>query len=331
MNIGKEIKTMRVRAFYVLAALMLSTATVFGITRDDVVANAAPFRDLRWSSKNSLNSCKATTWIRTPHAANSTVIGMVYNWGGNNTIAQFTQAIAGTGYPGNNCALSQGNTLGLRPNTWGVDCSGFFGNIFGITQKLDTTTIRNMTVAVRGDHAGLRTGDILVKAGDHVAVYLSGSPTGAPLIIESSAYDWRVVQRTASWSEFKLYESRRYAQLQDAGIAKFETMSAPTIRKGAPLVANLTLRESDGNNITYDGLALRIFNDNLTVSFGDWIVPSQIAFRGDELRKFTLNAVVTNLLPGTYRIIVSGKVGTRWTPFVPNGTNANSTPFTITK
>ncbi|MGZ8728535.1 MAG: hypothetical protein ACXW5U_06810 [Thermoanaerobaculia bacterium] len=294
------------------------------------MANAAPFKDLRWSSKNSLDSCKATTWISTPHAANKTVTGMAYNWGGNNTIAEFNKAIAGTGYPGNKCTKTQGNP-GLSKNTWGVDCSGFFGRIFGITGKLNTTMIRDMTVAVRGDRAGLRTGDILVKAGDHVAIYLSGTPTGAPLIVESSGYDWRVVQRTAKWSEFpKSYESKRYAQLQDAGIAKFNGMTAPTIRRGAKLVTNLTLRESDGNGITYDGIGLSIYNDSMTVKYGDALATQKVAFRGDEVRKFNFS-VTNGLQPGTYRIIAIGKVGSRWTPFVPKVPYLNNTRFTITK
>lgn len=318
------------RTFLFFILVTIPATTSWGLTRDDVLANSVPFRDLRWSSKNSINACSSPTWIRTPHAANSTITGMAYNWGGNSTLSEFTSAIAASGYPGNRCTSSDGNKLGLRPNTWGVDCSGFFGRIFGISQKLDTTTIRNMTVPVRNDRYGLRYADVLVKSGSHVAIYLAGTPTGAPSVIESVGTYWRVVERTAKWSEFQGYESRRWAQLQDAGIAKIESATVPTFRQGSKLVLDLTLRETDGNNIRYDGLGFAIFDDAMTNVLGYWTASSSFSFLGDERRRFAISAL-TGLPAGTYRLLPIGKVGTRWSYLLPTPPAASSTRFTVTR
>jgi len=309
-----------------VVALFLGTLSIQAqslITRERVMQNTRTFRDLTWtmSSRNAKNACYATTWVETPFASGS-ITGMAYSWGGMSSISEFTNGIAASGYAGNRCTDLRGNPYGYRPNTYGVDCSGLTQQAFqyGGT-KLGTYGIRSITNPITLGTADMRSADVFVKAGDHVAVFSNRDQSGNPVVIEASATDWKVSQRSRTWTYFSAYEKRRYYNLQDGGIGAIDQGEAVSpARLWQWFTTSFRLREGTGSPITYDDVTVAILDSNGQYKF-------DLQHRGLTYLGANGTASVTvggnaNLLPGWYKAVARGRIGPTWSDLpVAGGTN----------
>jgi hypothetical protein len=297
------------------------------ITREQIMANARTYRDLRWtvSTRNVMNACIPGTYIRTPFAANATVTGMAYNWGGDSTLPHFQNGIAGFGYAGNRCTSEQGNCC-LRSNTYGVDCSGFVQRTWGLTGKLGTADLArdSLTSAIRLGSTGMRSGDAFVKPGDHTALFSHVDAAGNPWVIEASASDWKVTQRQRTWTYYSAYQKRRYRNLQDGGIGKIDqgmTISSRP-RVNQTFTATIRLRETDGAPIRYDDVTVAILDQWGAFKFDlSHRGTTSLAADGSVTITMSGKAVVS---PGMHIAVARGRVGNSWSdlPVTTGGKNS---------
>ena len=309
------------------AALSLDAQST--ITRDRVMQNAGRFRDLGWTmySRNARSACYAGTWIQTPFPASMSVLGMAYNWGGYSTVPDFVNGIAGSGYAGNRCTDTQGNP-GYQPNTFGVDCSGLVQRAFeyGGT-KLNTSGIRSITNPIPLGSADMRAGDVFVLAGSHTALFSNRDAYGNPVVIEASATDWKVSQRSRTWTYFSSYEKRRYYNLQDGGIGKIdygETVSPAHVWQW--FTTSFDLREGTGSAITYDDVTVAILDQYSQYKF-------DLQHRGMTYLPAYGSTWVSvggsaNLWPGWYKAVARGRIGSTWSD-LPTAGGANSVWFYV--
>lgn len=310
----------------VVLALFFTTLSIQAqsiVTRERVMQNARTFRDLTWTmaSRNAKSACLATTWIQTPFTS-GTFTGMAYNWGGMSSISEFANGIAGSGFAGNRCTELQGNPYGFRPNTFGVDCSGLTQQAFqyGGT-KLGTYGIRTITNPIALGTGDMRSGDVFVKAGDHVAIFSQRDQSGNPVVIEASATDWKVTQRSRTWSYFSAYEKRRYYNLQDAGMgAIYQGETVSQARLWQWFTTSFRLLETTSSPITYDDLTVAILDQNGQYKF-------DLQHRGATY--LGPNGIVSvslggyaNIWPGWYRAVARGRIGSTWSDLpTAGGTN----------
>ena len=316
-----------------IAVAMVIALPAIALTRDQSIANTNPFRDVRWtmSSRNVTNRCYSTAWVRTPpHAVGATVTGMAYNWGGFTGVQEFRNGIAGTVYAGNICTSSQGNPYGLRPNTAGIDCSGLISRAWALSSKLGTYQVSQVTVPVRDGYTRMRPGDVFVKSGVHVAMLVEKTSNGPRVVEATGSPYYRVVNRVASLSYFSGYEVRRYPSLQDAGIARLVTTYGPgSVQRDTTFTVRVNLREHDGNAIRYDELALAVLKD--TGAFvKDLQKISNVAFTGDQSKSVYFTGTAPHDV-GTYRLVVRGRIGSRWTDLTPMPPAINGVAFTVWK
>lgn len=316
-------------------ALLGGAVPLAALTRAEVIQNIGPYRDFSWTmaQRNVLNLCSSPKWTKTPFAAGAVVTGEAYNWGGWTTPTDFRTAIAGNAYAGNRCTSTDGNPYGFMGNTVGVDCSGFLSRLWQLSSKLGTSAVQTATVAIRGGSANakntMRPGDVFLKSGSHVAVLVSSNASG-PVMAEAVGTYWRVVQHQTSWSDWSSYEPRRNPNLQDAGMGKLVIINAPTsVRLGAAMSVQATIRESDGDSIKFDEITIAVLKDGTNAFQFDLTHLTNVSFSGDQTRTLTFSGNAPGVA-GKYRLVLRGRVGSQWTDFVPNPPAVNAVPITVT-
>jgi hypothetical protein len=334
---------MQSRLFVCFLIVASVTPRLDALTRADIIQGIGAYRDLAWTmnSRNAINRCSSPTWTQTPFSAGSSVTGEAYNWGGFSTPSDFRTGIAGTAYAGNRCTSTNGNPVGLTPNTVGVDCSGFLARLWQLSGRLTTNypsttppSVRSKTVAITGGFAEMRPGDVFLLDGSHVAVFVSSNANG-PVVAEAVGGNyWRVTQHQTTWSVWKTpnyYEPRRYASLQDAGIGKLVLLSPPTsIRTGTAMTVQATIRETIGSPMMYDEITVAILADGTNAYQFDLTHLTNVGLTANQ----TLTVSFTGVAPtatGTYRAVIRGRMGSQWMDLVPVPPAVNSVRFSVTR
>lgn len=140
--------------------------------------------------------------------------GMVYKWGGFDTVASYnSRANSGTPIGDVNNNISTGRTCAA-----GVDCSGYVTRVWGETshansQYLGPTYGYLVRPSVSGS-AGLRRHDSIATPG-HIQMYFSAGPNASQVYMNESTtvgYN-RTVVRVRNWSDFngrQAYRSRLF-------------------------------------------------------------------------------------------------------------------------
>lgn len=89
-----------------------------------------------------------------------------YNWGGFDSIAEFNNKILTNKMKAGNVNLKNSPLLSCAAE---VDCSGYVSRAWGLTSKLGTWDIANVTEEI--DWKDMKPGDVYLNPGVHVALY----------------------------------------------------------------------------------------------------------------------------------------------------------------
>jgi hypothetical protein len=186
------------------------------LSRADILATAEAYRTTKWlvSPANyrsgAVSACLPASgklWKRpgpVEGQMGKLVEGVPYNWGGYDSLSQFTTRIAQNAVGGNICTCRSGYNC-VNSKAAGVDCSGF------VSRTWDTrryTTVSLMQAARRlPSYKELKPGDALNKPNSHVRLFVSLSPAGNGSIraYEASASCGKVCLRDFSSKQLEGY------------------------------------------------------------------------------------------------------------------------------
>ena len=319
---------------FVALALTPFVAQSQSLTRVQVMANAATYRDESWTmgSKNTRSTCKPPLYLQTnsKFPVGSTVKGVAYCWGGGDTLATFRDGLSHGEPAGNICTTLPSYTGGR-----GVDCSGLVTRAWGRTEShLGTGELASnkYSGSVPGGISSARSGDILVWSGHHTVLINSWDPSGKVSETEASDTDWKVTSRVRDWSYFQTnYVLRRNMNLQDAGFGKVDqgltVSNAPRVNK--TFSVSFRIRETDSAPIRYDEITVAILTTSGALKFDLQHVQNvQLSAGG------TYSATVTgtaNLAAGSYLAVARGRIGSAWSDLLTTGSGKNGVQFTVAK
>lgn len=193
-----------------------------------------------------------------------TLWSVAYDWGGDDTIADYNRLLS-SGYVAGDIDDSSSESCSR-----GVDCSGYLSRVWGLTSRKTSCSLSDVSTQIAV--GSLMKGDIVTKCGVHVAMYAGPSSNGL-YTYESTAYAAldRVVYLNTYWSRFNGYTPRRYVNVTgdstttvstpvhvrssaapaSGGIGMTATFSSTwTNSDGSPMTATLTIRAPWGS--TYD-------------------------------------------------------------------------------
>lgn len=314
---------------------LLMSVTAQTIKRQKVIDNAKEYANLSWrmNTRNAQNQCYSPIWIRTYFPSGATTTGMAYCWGCGDKIPDFMNAIAGNGKAGNICTEKQGNTLGFRSNTFGVDCSGLVTRALGRSEKhLGTGQLEPYFTEITDRRSSMRMGDIFNKKDDHTAIFSYESSSGNPVVFEASATDWKVSERVNHpWSYFNNYKALRYKDLQDGGLAKVNqgiSVTPSTVRRGQSVTVIFHLKELAGASIQYDTVTVAVLDQSNRFKFDlEWKANFSIPANGE--KSYMVASARMDLPPGTYKLVARGRV-TDWFDFQTTNGGVNGKTFTVT-
>lgn len=132
---------------------------------------------------------------------------VAYDWGGFDTVDMFNHAMTLS-------SRRAGDTnTSTESCSRGVDCSGFVSRVWERTSKYSTNTLQNISHAI--NKSQLEIGDILNKAGSHVALFVNTCSTSGSAgylayeAVVGSGAD-RVVRTCRKKSHYDPYKARRY-------------------------------------------------------------------------------------------------------------------------
>lgn len=113
-----------------------------------------------------------------------------YNWGGFDSIAEFNNKILTNKMKAGNVNLKNSPLLSCAA---GVDCSGYVSRAWGLTSKLGTWDIANITEEI--DWKDIKPGDVYLNPGVHVALYRMNHLFGKVYIAEANAEKGLVIEQ----------------------------------------------------------------------------------------------------------------------------------------
>lgn len=183
-------------AAFVLASLVPTAAGA--ITREETLVRARSYASYPWSATttNLTATCKAS--YKSIYYVGD-FVGLPYNWGGYQTLAEFDQRIA------------SGQAAGAQPDdgvldcTAGVDCSGFVSKAWNVGH-FTTSDLDQTSSAIQ--KADLLPADVFNKAGYHVAMFSHMQASGEPYLVESYGYNVNT-NPWGGWSHVSGYTPRR--------------------------------------------------------------------------------------------------------------------------
>ncbi|WP_171168109.1 hypothetical protein [Ruegeria sp. HKCCA0370] len=161
------------------------------------------------------------------NAVGGSVIGGVpYAWGKYDSISGYREKVASGSLAGDICTnfrygeLNGGGTCSgncVIKESAGVDCSGFVTRVWGIgSQKYGTSTLSQISSKLESK-SELRPGDILLKAGSHVYIFLAVGKD-KPIrfqVIDASVSKGGVAQRVLRETNLAGYLPYRYDAVQE--------------------------------------------------------------------------------------------------------------------
>lgn len=189
--------------------IALVAGLAFGITREEVLNNAALYASHVWTSSADNQSADAcydgdyeSDWAPGEYA------GLPYDWGGYVTLDEFDAQIA-DGY-----GAGSHSWHGILSCTTGVDCSGF------VSQAWDTQHYTTSSFASGATHeiswSAIARGDAVNDAGSHVVLYTHETDAGWPVFYEAAGSASKVrLNATGGWSYVDGYQPIRFDEIED--------------------------------------------------------------------------------------------------------------------
>ncbi len=181
------------------------------LTRAEMIVVAERLANHTWTcgETNTVADCEQTVPYTSDFRSGQTYTGIAYDWGGMDNDSNFDNKLA------NGQAAGSHSKHGSTTCTAGIDCSGFVGLTWGITdRKLSTTQFDTMFVQPDIDiYTELQPGDALNKAGRHIMLFAGYAANGEPLVYEANASRFRVVYQQRRWSSLTGYKVIRYPNL----------------------------------------------------------------------------------------------------------------------
>ncbi|MBT4143756.1 MAG: T9SS type A sorting domain-containing protein [Candidatus Marinimicrobia bacterium] len=146
-----------------------------------------------------------------------------YQWGGFYTIDGFDNGISAGKYAGDK-ATSCDESYCVSAYARGVDCSGFISRCWNLDAHYSTSMMDDGLTIFYDNWNDLSPGDAIHKVG-HVRMLVLRNADGTFLVVESSAYDWKVSYRTYNLSQLTDYTPRYYVGMEGgpATIPRTET------------------------------------------------------------------------------------------------------------
>ncbi len=183
--------------------LLVATPAAADVTRTEVIdrAKAYVFYPWRATSANLTASCDGS--YQSDYVAGD-FVGVAYNWGGFDTLSQFTTKI-GQGYAAGKPA--GGAVLSCAT---GVDCSGFVSRTWKTTSKYGTATLPQISSTIAA--ANLLPGDIFNDENNHVTLFSHLLASGEPYMYEAAGPNARI-NAFGGWSWVDGYVPRRYQSI----------------------------------------------------------------------------------------------------------------------
>jgi hypothetical protein len=249
----------------------LIAPTASSITRKQITKNAMAYlTNSAYYNKTAISgTCAGRDAPRYLIGKNPDTFGSVaYAWGHNDSVAAYNNAIA-SGYTAGDLDLKgDKKTLSCAR---GVDCSGFVGNVWELSGKVNTDMLANdsrLTFRIATKELG--TGDILVKSEKHV-VLVDGVVSSGVHVFEATTdnrADRVVYNKSTSWSRYNNWSARRYHKLRvtpttpehiDTNVSPRTAKRDATItflsrwknEDSFPMKVSLILRLPNGNTKTY--------------------------------------------------------------------------------
>jgi cell wall-associated NlpC family hydrolase len=100
--------------------------------------------------------------------------GMPYNWGGSCTIEEFDTGITAGKFAGN---VPDSRDNGASKYCVGVDCSGLVTICWGVSKRLYTKSITEITASLDSMDL-LQPGDIILLPESHVMIFINFGKNG---------------------------------------------------------------------------------------------------------------------------------------------------------
>lgn len=194
-------------------------------SREQILATADSYLTVQWqfmdsnaSNDHFISRCDvpASIWRLPPRLNNQQgrqVSAVPYKWGGYMSLDEFLAMQAQGHLTGDVCTCRDASfNYCIVEEAVGVDCSGFVSQSWGVPYH---TTSRLHLISDPIDASELKPGDILVKPGSHVRLYLGPGedPYADYKIIESAVSCGGVCKQSLPKSRFGGYEPRRLKHL----------------------------------------------------------------------------------------------------------------------
>jgi len=199
----------------VSVGLFLLTASGYAetLTRDEVIANASMYANLKWFCEKK--NAKTDYNLLTP---GKQYRGVPYNWGGFDSTDKFVKKVK-KGVVAGNYKKRCGKNLCVRKDFAGLDCSGLVSRSWEIS-RYSTTTFPAISMRISRDL--LQRGDILNSESKHVMLFDKFDDDNQIWVYESAAWvriknapPAGVVYRTVDVGSD--YVPRRYYKFIEAG------------------------------------------------------------------------------------------------------------------
>ncbi|MBU0652942.1 MAG: hypothetical protein KKG96_08685 [Proteobacteria bacterium] len=175
--------TSRSISFTVMVFACLFLLTVSGYaetpTRDEVIANASMYANLKWFCEKK-NARKDYNLL----IPGKQYRGVPYNWGGFDSTDKFEKKVK-KGVVAGNYRKRCGSNLCVREDFAGLDCSGLISRSWGIS-RYSTTTFPGISIKITREL--LQPGDILNSANKHVMLFDKFDDDNQMWVYEAAAW-----------------------------------------------------------------------------------------------------------------------------------------------
>lgn len=221
-----------------LCGCTMPKPSITPVTRADILATAEAYRTHRWQAIQAnvrhgldrqgirvdtpdigfkhADGARAGWWV--PGQWN---MGVPYQWGGFDSLAEFDQNVARGFAAGDIYTLTKraGLEAAVSREACGIDCSGFISRCWQLKRSVSTRELPSLCERLHG-YEDLRPGDILNTHNSHVllfAAWANQAHTKLLVYEAGSQPEWKVLRRTVTVAALqkKEYECLRYRGIRD--------------------------------------------------------------------------------------------------------------------
>ncbi len=181
------------------------------ISRTEMLARAMDLAEFQWSptKQSEAAACLSQATYRGPKyvsdfTSGEKVVGLPYDWGGDDTPTTFRQKLATGKYAAGSHQKHECSACGHC--TIGTDCSGLVSYCWRLSRHFGTSELSQFSSLTDNTHFNiykdLRPGDALLSPGHHVVLFDKYGADGAPVVYEASGAEKRVVHQAHRWAYF---------------------------------------------------------------------------------------------------------------------------------